>query len=203
MAETKKPVKKKSKSIFSRKLKDINKDGKRNFGDTYVGDLLGIDGKIGIQKGRPGLIASMKGARREEDKPDKKTTTKKKSTAVKTSLRPKPRPKPKPKAAPPKRTAASEGPRPQTTPFEVSPKVKPKGGSRDATDAKSNAQILRNMAKITFEEWKAMNRTERKNVGLPTNNIQMLFQGKSKFKQKPKVTPKNRRDRNKIPNSTK
>ena len=199
MADTKKPapkkpVKKKSKSIFSRKLKDINNDGKRNFGDTYVGDLLGIDGKLGIQKGRPGLIASMKGARREEDKPDKKTTTKKKSTAVKVSLRPKARPKPKPK---PKNPRSAVDVAPKGHGFEVSPKVTPKAGARDATDAKSSAQIKRNMAKITFEEWKAMGRKKRKDVGLPTNNLQMVYQGKSNFKQKPKVTPKNRRDRNK------
>lgn len=42
---------------------DINNDGKRNFGDTFVGDLLGFDGKAGIQEG-PGLAASLGGARR-------------------------------------------------------------------------------------------------------------------------------------------
>ena len=57
---------KKKKSIYSRRLKDINKDGKRNFGDTFLGDLLGADGKVGIGKGRPGLIDSLKGARREK-----------------------------------------------------------------------------------------------------------------------------------------
>tara|TARA_R100000234_G_C4993201_1_gene176558 strand:+ start:571 stop:1254 length:684 start_codon:yes stop_codon:yes gene_type:complete len=59
-------VAKKKKSIYSRRLKDINKDGKRNFGDTFLGDLLGADGKVGIGKGRPGLIDSLKGARREK-----------------------------------------------------------------------------------------------------------------------------------------
>lgn len=62
--------KKKKKSIYSKKLKDINKDGKRNFKDTFLGDLLGADGKAGIKKGRPGLKASLKGARREDGKPD-------------------------------------------------------------------------------------------------------------------------------------
>lgn len=57
---------KKKKSIYSRRLKDVNKDGKRNFGDTFLGDLLGADGKVGIGKGRPGLIDSLKGARREK-----------------------------------------------------------------------------------------------------------------------------------------
>ena len=48
-------TKPKKKSIYSRKLKDITGDGKRNFADTYLGDLIGLDGKIGIKKGRPGL----------------------------------------------------------------------------------------------------------------------------------------------------
>ena len=61
---------KKKKSIYSRKLKDVNKDGKKNFGDTWLGDMLGADGKAGIQKGRPGLKASLKGARREDGKAD-------------------------------------------------------------------------------------------------------------------------------------
>jgi len=58
----------------NKKLRDINKDGKVNFGDTWLGDALGFDGKVGIQKGRPGLKESLKGARRgsaskSEDKP--------------------------------------------------------------------------------------------------------------------------------------
>ena len=72
---------KKKKSIYSRRLKDINKDGKRNFGDTFLGDLLGADGKVGIGKGRPGLVESLKGARREKPitkKPKAKPNRKKK-----------------------------------------------------------------------------------------------------------------------------
>ena len=66
---------KKKKSIYSRRLKDVNKDGKRNFGDTWLGDLIGADGKIGIGEGRPGLKDSLKGDRREKPitkKPKKK-----------------------------------------------------------------------------------------------------------------------------------
>mgnify|MGYP003108995084 CR=1 FL=1 len=73
---------KKKKSIYSRRLKDVNKDGKRNFGDTFLGDLLGADGKVGIGKGRPGLIDSLKGKRREEPitkKPKAKPNRKKKN----------------------------------------------------------------------------------------------------------------------------
>lgn len=43
-------------------LNDVNDDGKVDFGDTFLGDLLGIDGKPGVQG--PGLAASLRGARR-------------------------------------------------------------------------------------------------------------------------------------------
>ena len=48
-----------------RRLKDISGDKKRNFADTFLGDLLGFDKKIGIDKGNPGLLASLRGKRRE------------------------------------------------------------------------------------------------------------------------------------------
>lgn len=63
--------KKKRKSIYDKPLKDINKDGKTNFADTWLGDALGFDGKLGIQEDRPGLKESLKGARRGADKKDK------------------------------------------------------------------------------------------------------------------------------------
>jgi len=82
-------VAKKKKSIYSRRLKDVNKDGKRNFGDTFLGDLLGADGKVGIGKGRPGLIDSLKGERRE------KPITKKPKKKLPVGKKPKARPKKK------------------------------------------------------------------------------------------------------------
>jgi len=48
-----------------KRLKDISGDKKRNFADTFLGDLLGFDKKIGINKGNPGLLASLRGKRRE------------------------------------------------------------------------------------------------------------------------------------------
>lgn len=57
-------------------LRDINKDGKKNFADTWLGDALGLDGKVGVQG--PGLKKSLKGARRGEE--PKKKTEEKKST---------------------------------------------------------------------------------------------------------------------------
>lgn len=72
----------KKKSIYDKPLKDINKDGKRNFKDTWVGDLIGADGKAGVQG--PGMKASMKGARRGSDaEPKDKPKAKAKDTQPK------------------------------------------------------------------------------------------------------------------------
>ena len=43
-------------------LDDTNNDGQVNFGDTFVGDLLGLDGKFGVQG--KGLKSSWNGGRR-------------------------------------------------------------------------------------------------------------------------------------------
>ena len=60
-----------------RDLKDTSGNKSIGFEDTYLGDLLGFDGKMGT-KGKPGLLASLKGARRK--KPGTTTTTTKKIT---------------------------------------------------------------------------------------------------------------------------
>ena len=73
--------KKKKKSIYSRKLRDVNKDGKRNFGDTWLGDLIGADGKLGVQK--DSMRDSMKGSRRESEKTKAKTAAAAKKTSTK------------------------------------------------------------------------------------------------------------------------
>lgn len=77
---------KKKKSIYSRRLRDVNKDGKRNFKDTFLGDLIGADGKMGVQG--DGLRSSLKGSRRESDEDTKKkstTSTRKRKTSVDTT----------------------------------------------------------------------------------------------------------------------
>jgi len=73
--------KKKSPPKFGgkRALKDTSGDGKITFADTFLGDLLGFDGKAGT-KGKAGLLKSLGGARRMKD-------------GVTTSKRPKARPK--------------------------------------------------------------------------------------------------------------
>lgn len=45
-------------------LADLDGDGKKSFGDTWLGDLLGFDGEAGIAEGNPGLRDSFRGARR-------------------------------------------------------------------------------------------------------------------------------------------
>ena len=54
-------------------LNDVNNDGKVDFADTFLGDLLGLDGKIGVQG--PGLKASLQGARRSKSKDTSKSTS--------------------------------------------------------------------------------------------------------------------------------
>ena len=55
-------------------LQDTNNDGKINFGDTWMGDLLGVDGKPGVQG--PNLQDSRMGARRGATTTSKSTTSK-------------------------------------------------------------------------------------------------------------------------------
>ena len=89
--------KKKSPPKFGgkRALKDTSGDGKITFADTFLGDLLGFDGKAGT-KGKAGLRKSLGGARRMKD-------------GVETSKRPKARPASVTTAA--KTKAASEAAR--------------------------------------------------------------------------------------------
>ena len=92
MAEKKKPAAKKKNPRFGgkRDLKDTSGNKKIGFEDTFLGDLLGFDGKMGT-KGKPGLLASLKGARRKKPGAAAATTKKK---VVRPTLRPKPAAKP-------------------------------------------------------------------------------------------------------------
>jgi hypothetical protein len=72
---------------MAKKLKDVNKDGKVNFKDTWLGERLSTKGKL---KG-PNLAESLKGARRVSDKP----ATESKPTS-KAASKPVPKPKPRP-----------------------------------------------------------------------------------------------------------
>lgn len=163
---------KKKKGIYSRKLKDINKDGKRNFKDTFLGDLLGVDGKAGIQKGRPGLKASLKGARREDGKAD--TTAKKVQKAKKEGT---PTSRLDRKGATPKKAGklTSVLDRKGETPkrkAQLSPRLDRKGATPD-TSTKSNRLDSKNSTglKVTYNQWKGMTRQQRIDRGLPTSVV--------------------------------
>ena len=162
-------------------LKDINKDGKRNFKDTFLGDLLGVDGKLGVEKGNPRLGASMKGARREVPGEEKKPTTPTKSTtktetrgATKESIgrtsMPVPKAKPEPKESTGRTSMkvpkAKPEPRESTgrTSMKV-PKAKPE--PRESTGRTS----MKVRTGTTYEQWKNMTRTERRDAGLPVSPI--------------------------------
>lgn len=60
-------------------LADSDGDGKKSFGDTWLGDFLGFDGEAGIAEGNPGLRDSIGGARRtandDDDSPAVSTPT--------------------------------------------------------------------------------------------------------------------------------
>ncbi len=65
-----------------RSLKDTSGNQKIGFEDTFLGDLLGFDGKMGT-KGKPGLLASLKGARRKKPGAAAATTKKKREDTKK------------------------------------------------------------------------------------------------------------------------
>lgn len=182
--------KKKRKSIYDRPLKDINKDGKVNFGDTWLGDALGFDGKVGIQKGRPGLKESLKGARRGNDKPKKEP---------KPSASPRGRPSTSRKKVDVEEVARrgiekAEGSRPRARPGSVRPQARPdrtpKGvpapSKVEVTPLdKAKVPTTTKEPKITFTEWKKLTRKERRDRGLPETTLQWQNQGKFGI---PKVT---------------
>ena len=72
--------------------------------------------------------------------------------------------------------------------FELSPYKTLMGQKRKtvldrfAPDAASDAQIKRNMGKITKAEWSAMTMKQRKDVGLPTTELQIKRRSKLSFK---------------------
>ena len=137
-------------------LKDVDKSGKRDFGDTFIGDLLGMDkgNKLGV-KGRAGLIASLKGARREKDKPKKDKPKKYKSVIKKTGSGLLGKPPPESEIVttklPPKRK----------------PPAKPKPAPQPDKDLKGAAW----MKEHTFKDWDNLSAAEKRRLGLPKTVI--------------------------------
>ena len=201
MAEKKKPAAKKKNPRFGgkRDLKDISGNQKIGFEDTFLGDLLGFDGKMGT-KGKPGLLASLKGARRK--KPGTATTTKKKPAVKKKpvvkgpvrrgdgtgagvekrglergqgpsrrgSVKPKPKAFPKPSPA---GTGPDRGPRPN-------PNAKP--SKPIPRKIFTPNEVKKNMKKITKKDWDKLTRQQRKNMGLPQSLIERVRLGNPPWK---------------------
>tara|TARA_R110002012_G_scaffold89752_1_gene219957 strand:+ start:68 stop:679 length:612 start_codon:yes stop_codon:yes gene_type:complete len=185
MAETKK-----KKGLYSRKLKDISGDGKRNLADTYLGDLIGLDGKVGIGKKNPGIKDSLKGARREDGTTKKtaakKTTVKKKPAPAKGDSGPDKRGK-----RPPALTKVKPGAGPKTRRKPTSPAAGPDkkgkrpgvrkeskapgGGKRPTANPKAPSTLRlkgkQAMAAMTHAEWKSMTKAERRALGLPATKV--------------------------------
>ena len=181
--------KKKSPPKFGgkRALKDTSGDGKITFADTFLGDLLGLDGKVGT-KGKAGLLKSLGGARRMKD-------------GVETSKRPKARPKAVTTAAKTsaaeknKATLASETRRQQsqvkkksaTGPVRRGDGTEagtPRGDGRNTnpipikpktpTKAEKKASQKRMMKRITLEDWKNLTKEEKIMRGLPKDNQEVF-----------------------------
>ena len=173
-----------------RSLKDTSGNKSIGFEDTYLGDLLGFDGKMGT-KGKPGLLASLKGARRKKPGTATTTTKKKKKPVVKkttgkSTLSPEQR---KRQAKTPKVNFAATGGEPsreqrkrQAKTPRTYPKPQPTGtgpdrGPQPKTNARPSKPLpekvftpteqKKNLKRITLENFKKLTPKERKMMGLP------------------------------------
>ena len=153
-----------------RKLKDVDKSGSRDFGDTFLGDLIGADGKMGIKKGRPGLRASLKGERRvKDDKPKRKVSSPIKTTSpgikkgdftrkddIEVTKLP-PAKKPVDKKPTPKK---DDGRKTNPIPVDKKPDSKPKTTTERQKEA---------FKKFTSKQWEGMSKEERRENDLPVS----------------------------------
>ena len=171
-----------------RDLKDTSGNQKIGFEDTFLGDLLGFDGKMGT-KGKPGLLASLKGARRK--KPGTATTTKKKPAVKKKIVTPK-----KPAATSPVRRGDGTGAGTRTRAKipegrKINMTVPPKGPRPNPNARPSKPlprkiftpnEVKKNMKKITKKDWDKLTRQQRKNMGLPQSLIERVRLGNPPWK---------------------
>lgn len=146
--------KKKRESIYKKPLKDINKDGKKNLADTWLGDALGLDGKLGVQG--PGIKKSLKGARRGKDEVPKE------------SKRPKSRPRRSTTKDEPLERGPSTRPRRSPTKTDMDTSVRKAMEEQRKT---AQPKTSRKAKEYTYAEWKKMTRAERKAAGLPVSDI--------------------------------
>ena len=178
---------------MAKKLKDINKDGKVTFADTWLGEKLS-----GKKMKGPNLKESMAGARRTSDATPKATAKAKKaevsSLAPSTSPKPKPRPEAKPtikvtkipKTAQQKASETVDGRRSM---YNANKKAdNPTNRGSTATPGynagRSRSEVKTDqMAKFTRAEWKAMSIQEKMSNGLPADSS--FIPGGATFKKAP------------------
>ena len=167
-----------------KRLKDVDKSGNRDFGDTFLGDLLGMDkgNKLGVQGA--GLIRSLKGVRRESPK-----TTKPKSPIKKTGSGLLPAGEPKSGVTttklPPAAKPVIKKPKPADPPRRGGPQVK-----TDPKPVPSTAERQKQaFKKFTSKQWENMSKEERRENDLPVS-ITSLGAGKYRnFKFKDGTSP--------------
>ena len=200
MAEKKKTTKKKNPRFGGKRdLKDTSGNKSIGFEDTFLGDLLGFDGKIGT-KGKPGLLASLGGARRKKPgttttPTKKKTTTKKKSSSMsdaqkrrqvsKTTSPTVSDAQKRRQTKTPKVNFAATGGEPSAEQRRRQTRTsKPNEPGRNTnpipvkpkapTAAERKASHRRMMKRVTLQAWKDMSPAERAASGLPKNNREVF-----------------------------
>jgi len=178
-----------------RSLKDTSGNKSIGFEDTFLGDLLGFDGKMGT-KGKPGLLASLKGARRK--KPGAATTKKKTVVKKKKVIKADPgrQTNPIPINKKPKRNEPGRNTNPipintqrnepgrNTNPIPINKKPKRNEPGRNTnpipvkpktpTAAERQASHRRMMKRVTLQAWKDMTPSERTAAGLPKGNQEVF-----------------------------
>jgi hypothetical protein len=199
---------------MAKKLKDVNKDGKVNFKDTWLGERLSTKGKL---KG-PNLAESLKGARRVSDKPA--TESKPAST---TSIRPKSKPvdsgsrvgaQNRPvsttaelrKAAEAKKTTKTTPTVDKEAQRTALKSVGPVGGrvssspasrlTSDRTKNRITEDTARPSFDVDYDQWLKMTPAKRKELGLPATYgaIQRMLGTKMKTQTKNRFKFYNRED---------
>ena len=204
-------------------LKDINKDGKVNFKDTWLGERLSTKGKL---KG-PNLAESLKGARRGSDtsatesKPASKAASK--GVTPTTSIRPKSRSADSGsrvgakdrkvqttaelrKAAEAKKTTTTTPTVDREAQRTALKSVGPVGGrvsgspesklSNERTDRKITKDTARASFDVDYDQWLKLTPAKRKELGLPATYgaIQRMLGTKMKTQTKNRFKFYNRED---------
>jgi hypothetical protein len=208
---------------MAKKLKDVNKDGKVNFKDTWLGERLSTKGKL---KG-PNLAESLKGARRGSDtsatesKPASKAASK--SAAPTTSIRPKSKPADSGsrvgakdrkvqttaelrKAAEAKKTTTTTPTVDKEAQRTALKSVGPIGGrvsgspesrlSNERTDRKITKDTARPSFDVSYDQWLKMTPEKRKELGLPATYgaVQRMLGTKMKTQTKNRFKFYNKED---------